>query len=93
MPDTMIERVARSLLREKLIRDGHREGPALDAAVNHEWANFAGYARVALKAMREPTEGMIRQGEAKYDESLPRGVAPVDRVWLAMIDAALAEGA
>ena len=50
-----------------------------------------GLARIAIAAMREPTEAMI---EARYDQEPPD--QPIDKhsavaVWQAMIDAALKE--
>ena len=50
---------------------------------------FPNIARIAIAAMREPTPGMIEAGRSILVGFLP-GDTP-ERIWRAMIDAALAE--
>jgi len=73
---TMIERVA-------------REMAGADNGAPTTWRLYAGDARVAIAAMRKLTDHVRRAGEEAI-ESHSTG-APVDLVWKAMIDAALAE--
>ena len=56
MPEGMLERMTRALLRQRLLKLGHLPGPALDGAIDAEWPEFTSFARVALTAMREPSE-------------------------------------
>jgi hypothetical protein len=85
MPDKMIERVARALYRQG------DTGPYGQEDEDAQWHQFVGDARVAIAAMREPTETMV-------DAFLDTIVSPrefreetLTRMWNAGIDAALAE--
>ncbi len=79
MSETLVTRMAR----------------AMDQAA-HEWAlgtdNYPHecpldvLALAALRAIREPTEGMMEEGR----DEMPRGY-PCRSIWRAMIDAAIAE--
>ncbi len=72
----MIEQVARALARH-----GHREGESW-------WPAYTDAARVAIEAMREPTEDMKRAGWRAIPEHDFGNVAAAS-VWDAMIDEAL----
>ena len=95
MADGMIERVARTLLREQLIVMGHPRGPSLEAAVDADWLDFAPLALSALAAMREPTDAMIRNAQPRFGSLTVGSRVPTDlqpaQAWPAMIDAVLAE--
>jgi hypothetical protein len=64
MPDTMIERVARALYE----RDNPYEtswkwdDPGLDAEHPGARERYLRYARAAIRALTEPTDGMVRAG-------------------------------
>ena len=93
MTESMIERVARALLRERLLRDGHASSSALETTINEEWPKFAHYVRLALTEMREPTKAMIlaaHQSEAGAPEQVSYAEL-TKRRFAAMINAALAE--
>lgn len=93
MPDTMIERIARVLLRERLSRDGHASSSAFEETVNEEWPQFVHYVRLLLSEMREPTKMMILAAH-EAEAAAPENVSYAEltkRRFAAMIDAALAE--
>jgi hypothetical protein len=95
MPDIMIERIARVLLRERLSRDGHALSSAFEETVNEEWPQFVHYVRLLLGEMRDPTKAMIlaaHEAEAAASETISYAEL-TKRRFAAMIDAALAEGA
>ncbi|NIJ35268.1 hypothetical protein [Sphingomonas oligoaromativorans] len=95
MPDTMIERIARVLLRERLSKDGHASSDAFEKTVNEEWPQFAHYVRLLLVEMREPTKAMILAAH-ETETIAPEHISYAEltkRRFAAMIDAALAEGA
>ena len=73
---SMIERVARAMA-------------GADNGAPTTWRLYADDARVAIAAMREPTDHVRRAGD-KMIESHPPG-APADLLWKSMIDAALSE--
>jgi hypothetical protein len=77
MTETMIERVASAIVKD------------LDAD-NVPFAEEASlrYARMAIEAMREPTEAMMGACDAAYPDA---SVKQAYRSWHVMIDAALAE--
>jgi hypothetical protein len=83
MTDTMIERVARAIALAEFNQS--------DSGVCPKWSDYRDHARAVLAAMREPTPGMIRQGEAEYDKIFPRDAVLADVMSPAMVDAALAE--
>jgi hypothetical protein len=82
---TIVERAARALAdNHLLVSDGH----------------YQAAARAVLQAIREPTHEVLRAGNITVpaqDESTPcyeydLGEDDANRVWQAMIDAALTEG-
>lgn len=77
---TMIERVAESQAKF--------DGRSLIGMPRGERERYLERARLAIAAMREPTEGMIEAGDIP-DCDAPH--KPADGVWRAMIDAALEE--
>lgn len=87
MANAMIERVARALCVQS------KTAPIYPQDIDRDWPDFVPYARVAVAAMREPTDAMRLMGVAEYGRSY-RAAAPepTTKVWCAMIDAALAEG-
>ena len=98
---TMVERVARAILRRRL---GHfLVGAELDRCVDQTWHYWVDDAGAALAAARVPTEGMQMAMVTAYAASLT-GVTknPADRLvnsrdtdaaWKAGVDSALAESA
>jgi len=89
----MIERVARAMCRNRgLDPDEATSGEGRVFAgggsefIVHRrrWAEHSGDARAAIEAMREPTGEMLDAGDAAC-------AGANERVWPAMIDAALAE--
>lgn len=93
MTDSLIERMARALLRERLLKDGRGSSNALETTINEEWPNFAHYARLVLIEMREPTKAMILAAH-ETEAGAPEHVSYAEltkRRFAAMIDAALAE--
>jgi len=82
----MIERVARAMCRKWLEMD--YEGENVDHLVEREWSGWAPTARAAIAAMREMNGAMLSAGcRAPWVES----IAGVHGIYVAMIDAALAE--
>ncbi|TCP94486.1 hypothetical protein C8J42_101952 [Sphingomonas sp. PP-CE-1A-559] len=73
---SMIERVARAMA-------------SADNGAPTTWRLYADDARIAIAAMREPTDHVSRAGEEMIDGHTPG--APVDLLWKSMIDAALSE--
>lgn len=69
---TMIERVARAIAKYQ-------------AGDEEDWRGFLPHARLAIAAMREPTEAMENAGYAVGYEEAPNSY------YEAMIDAALAD--
>ena len=83
----MVERVARALADEELPQCGGANSNAF-ATGRPAWTYFTRKAKVAIAAMREPTEAMTKGSEWLY----PRYDDPHEShedVWRAMIDAAL----
>lgn len=82
----MIERVALAIYEEGLVRARTKD-------YTHE--ALLAVARVGLAAMREPTAAMIDAGWDSAIATSGEGTLPlperIERVWQAMIDAALAE--
>jgi hypothetical protein len=99
----MVERVARALCADALAD----MPPILDystadfaaakaAVVDERWVEFTHESRIAIEAMREPTEAMIRAGGNKVSGTpgyfLPDDyVEEATEIYQAMIDAALEE--
>ena len=82
MPETMVERVGRAIAEA----NGHDYElyPKLSEAL----------ARAALRALREPTEAMVRANGTSQFEEGRRWLDEDARItWQAMVDAALSEGA
>lgn len=81
MTDTMIERVARAICLAEL-----------PSGACWEWCIPA--ARAAIRAMREPDEGMLMEGAATIRYfTAAQGPYPRTRAaYMAMIDAALTKG-
>ncbi len=78
----MIDRVARALLAARE-RRGHGD------------IDFVDDAYAAIEAMREPTEAMLRAGWKEIDDYLSGGgtsVATPENIYVAMVEAALADG-
>ncbi len=91
-----IERAARALLRARAERNSGMPAPEEPPS----WALEAAGAdvRMALKAIREPTEAMVAHGAASLDHPSTYMGGPslqskrkAERVWSAMIDAALSD--
>ena len=80
MSETMVERVARAICRAT-----HPDMP-WDRVIE-----FYPQARAAIAAMREPTEAMLDEAErwTFYCEECKESTIHRDRVWAAMIEAAL----
>jgi len=86
----MIERVARALYAA----DGLKHA-AVNVSLEESWEMSPRYheqyrlkAKVAIKAMREPTEAMLNAGLSPTWKWIDEGA---DDVWIRMIDAALAD--
>lgn len=97
----MIERVARTLARdhgkqyEPFPRKIGNVVPSLDAYVDSVWKGFAPSARLAIAAMREPTQKQISAAIMSFPPWGGHGNGPPPSeadMWRAMIDAALKEG-
>lgn len=81
----MVEKVARAIAQE------------YSGIPNYDWTAFEGEARVAIEAMREPTEEMIRAGglvqvgrsDGDEDYNAPLGGYEAELAYAAMIEAAL----
>lgn len=95
---TMVERVARRLCRRfHLAGYGGEISDAIaryiEVSVEHDWHKWADDARVAIEAIREPTEAMMDVGgEARWRSPI-RDPDNVREIWRAMIDASLSEAA
>jgi hypothetical protein len=77
----MVERVGRALYEDKLTQSG----PPWDAVAEGYKIKYRARARVAIAAMREPTDQMVSAAileDPSYIE------IDVQRMWQAMIDAA-----
>lgn len=84
--ETMIERMCRAMCRDQY--PGANEDGWIVSAKCYRWELFRSQAKVALEALREPTEEMVAAG-ADY-----RPVHPEVRskeCWIAMIDVVLEE--
>ena len=80
----MIERVAKNLCDFDLGKD------AWDFTGEHDCRDdYRALARVAIKAMREPTEAMINNEFARAYNYGPFGDKEVRRIFTAMIEEAL----
>ena len=90
---TPIERAARALCAlagdepDALVRPSNFQSSVPREKARPMWERYIHHARVALEAIREPSEGMVA---AVSDMSLMDNNPTQD--WQAMIDAALAEG-
>lgn len=87
----MVERVARALcLSKRNSPTGYPEG-WLERHVNEWWPQFIDDAKIAIAAMREPTESMLRMavryGDSEGYGSMSEGDA--EAAWQSMIDEAL----
>jgi hypothetical protein len=84
----MVERVARAIAKSACGDD-----EALDDRGTPAWRACLNEAKVAIKAMREPTEAMILAACAKAKEEQVRPIEinriDADTLYRAMIDAAL----
>ncbi|MBW4330812.1 hypothetical protein KY084_07965 [Stakelama sp. CBK3Z-3] len=86
-----IERIARVLCAQEYSEKGERvgsgRGAAMSAAVSshcdHSWREEMSRAAEVLRTLREPTEAMVKAGEAATG-----GAA---ETWSAMVNAALGE--
>lgn len=96
---TMIEDVARAMFEHEHPHDGH---PAtrrwtFDGAGGEIQEYWRGHARAAIETMREPSDAMVDAGEPVvyncYSPEPGEGldINPALPIWIAMIDAALAE--
>lgn len=91
----MVETVARAMCRYTWNREF--AGKNLDAYVEVHWHDHAAGARVAIEAMREPTDALCEAGYSagtgdwggKYDNRRELARGRVQPTWQAMIDAAL----
>jgi len=88
MAETMIERVARAIFEAMDVTDG------LDGS------SATRYAVAAIKAMRDPTQAMVRDGDAtptshswgqSHLSAENAEFAMCEPIWQAMIDAALTQ--
>lgn len=99
----MIERVARAMCAEvERWTDATEPQPvwktlgfaSREAFVDNAWPNYASQARVAIEALREPTDDMIAAGIAEADECTDGqticAICIPEHAWPKMIDAALA---
>jgi len=78
--ESMIERVARAMcISDEMDPDSPGIGGIENAPAY--WVHYAGMARAAIEAMREPTDGMVEAGNRM-------GCIPT---YSRMIDAALSE--
>jgi len=87
MPDTMIERVARTVYLIENVGPPFLNDP--EGQVDREWQNYVPEARAILAAMREPTEAILSSVTGLPDSAEP--YLELQAAWCAMIDAALAE--
>ncbi len=90
----MIERVARALYEDQCVK--HPDSIGAKTKFYNDGI-YHGAARIALAAMREPTEAML-EAEAAQDTGSKAKISgyldyfSADEVWKAMIDAALGDG-
>jgi hypothetical protein len=95
----MVERVARAICAAicaeataSMLASPADVAEASAAVVDEGWVEFAHEARIAIEAMREPTEVMVSKGQAVLIETeANNGESMTDEIWHAMIDAALKE--
>jgi len=93
----MIERVAKDIAWADLLEHETVEGLERIGIVKDGMfvdAKFVAMARIAVEAMREPTEAMLAAGHAALVEGATSSLELVEvraAVFTAMIDAALAE--
>lgn len=96
---TPLERAARAIADELARQEPQHGGTYfvdsdnLDATVIDGTFDLSGVARAVLEAIREPSEGMVVEGErAAWDDanSMPAPRA-IPAAWTSVIDAALAE--
>ena len=93
----MIERATRACVRAWVVRvnpQSDPEAPWIDKLVDRLSRDAAQDFRAGIRELREPTEAMCAEGEAR---GVIRGgtdgddILCIDEAWRAMIDAALAE--
>lgn len=92
----MIEKVARALARQTLTDLGKQAFDRLPDYYNKDFSSrerkeFEAQARAAIKAMREPTEGMKTCSEEIYWGYSCHVCGGLKEGWQSMIDAALKE--
>lgn len=85
---TMIERVARGIWERHRQIDISARFTSWEDAKEWQRTAAAEFARAAILAMREPTEGMVNAGYGTDDAIQGHDCAAI---WRLMIDAALAE--
>jgi hypothetical protein len=90
----MVERVARALHDESARKYNSPDGPAIyapwDTLTGHNRKQFYDYAKVAIAAMREPTEQMVAALESLFASSRRHKNFNLSfNGWLAMIDEVL----
>lgn len=91
MTDSMIERVRLALCREQCLAMRNRGQCATDDGSCLVPTAMAKVARLAIEAMREPTEPMVKTGwDVMPDYTKPARDDAKD-TWRAMVDAALSE--
>jgi hypothetical protein len=90
----MVERVALAI-REELVRqyrDDERHKCPAGPAYYEEAISPTLIANVAIAAMREPTEAMVKAGNTAIRHRIELGLhTESDSAWRAMIDATLAD--
>lgn len=114
MAESMVERVARELAKNAgwdwdalpFSRAEWRPSHRVDYTAMHQ-TDYLAAARVAIEAMREPTEAMMEAADEPFHDELTKQRAYAmehygkpayatggftERMWRAMITAALAEG-
>lgn len=84
MPDPIIERAARAVCERGWDGSPGYKWENISAAEKDEYRNDA---RAVLRAIREPSEGMIEEGYASYDAN----GGSIRDAFMDMIDAALGE--
>ena len=88
MTETMVERVARSLIERIGSPWPYDE---MDPMIRRLWD---GHARAAIEAMRSPTDEMLHIGDEAVDTctKVDPCLTPAKHIWADMITAALGEG-
>lgn len=95
---TMIEQVARAFCGARFLNGGNEDDDGWDDAPADLKAEYRAQARIAILAMRQPSEAMVKADLFPHENLSKPWIAyqvvegcEIEDVWRAMIDAALNE--